>query len=143
MIAYLAEVLRYLRLRPLVGASDEHHLFDAAELPRSLEPKALSAHLTPLGPLWTDRLAETKTRAFRVIRDGVVTRSWDAPGDEASRAGRLYSVTKSVLSLAWGVADAEGRVPGLDEPVAQRALSRTGGAGQDQEQRLGGHGVSR
>jgi len=26
-------------------------------------------------------------------------------------------VTKSVLSLAWGIADAEGRVPGLDEPV--------------------------
>jgi CubicO group peptidase (beta-lactamase class C family) len=31
--------------------------------------------------------------------------------------GRLYSVTKSVLSLAWGIADAEGRVPPLDQPV--------------------------
>ena len=116
-MSYLSEVLRYLRRRPSVGASDEHLLFDAVELPPAPEPRPLAKRLNPLGQPWVDRLTATKTRAFRVIRDGEVTRSWDAPGDPAGRAGRLYSVTKSVLSLAWGVADAEGRVPGLDEPV--------------------------
>ncbi len=31
--------------------------------------------------------------------------------------GRLYSITKSILSLAWGIADSEHRVPRLDDPV--------------------------
>jgi CubicO group peptidase (beta-lactamase class C family) len=119
VIAYLGRVLDYLRRRPSVGASDEHQLFDAADLPPAPGARALAASLVPLDPLWTQRLAETQTRAFRVVRRGVVTRSWDAPGDAPDRAGRLYSVTKSVLSLAWGIADAEGRVPGLDAVVHQ------------------------
>jgi len=119
VIEYLGRVLGYLRRRRSVGASDEHHLFDAVHLPPMPAARPLPAALLPLASPWTDLLASTQTRAFRVVRDGVVTRSWDAPGDTPDRPGRLYSVTKSVLSLAWGIADAEGRVPGLDEPVHQ------------------------
>jgi len=119
VIAYLGRVLGYLRRRPAVGASDEHRLFDAVELPPVPQPCALPSSLLPLGSEWENRLSATKTRAFRVIRDGVVSRTWNAPGDPPGRPGRLYSVTKSVLSLAWGIAEAEGRVPGLDESVFQ------------------------
>jgi len=119
---YLFRVLDYLRRRPTVGASDEHLLFDAVDLPAVVHAQRLPSVPVPLSADWSDRLRTTHTRAFRVVRDGVVTRAWDAPGDSPNRMGRLYSVTKSVLSLAWGIADAEGRVPGLDEPV-YRGLS--------------------
>lgn len=117
MIGYLARVLWYQRARPAVGASDEHRLFSAVDLPPAPGARALPDRTVPLPPAWDQRLVQTKTRAFRVVRDGRVTGSWDAPGDGPGRPGRLYSVTKSVLSLAWGIADAEGRVPPLDEPV--------------------------
>lgn len=116
MIGYLARVWDYVRRRPRVGASDEHRLFWAVDLPAaSAQPLARAEK--PLSSEWANRLTSTQTRAFRVLRQGVVTTSWDAPGDHPDRIGRLYSVTKSVLSLAWGIADAERRVPPLDEPV--------------------------
>lgn len=117
MTGYLARVVRYAWARRSVGASDDHRLFPATVLPPVPGAVPLPRDLRPLDAGWTDRLATTRTRAFRVVRDGVVTAAWDAPGDAPDRPGRLYSVTKSVLSLAWGIADAEGRVPGLDEPV--------------------------
>jgi len=113
---YGRAVIRYARKRSSLGASDEHQLFDAVTLPPS-PTRPLPASLSPLSPLWTDRLASTKTRAFRVLREGVITARWDAPGDAPGRMGRLYSVTKSILSLAWGIADAEHRVPSLDAAV--------------------------
>ena len=115
MIEYLGRVLGYVRRRS-VGASDEHRLFDAIDLP-SVPSQPLAQSLLPLSTDWQQRLSSTQTRAFRVVRDGTVTRSWEAPGDSPDRPGRLYSITKSVLSLAWGMADAEGRVPGLDQVV--------------------------
>jgi len=125
--AYLARVLLYLLKGRSRGASDEHQLFDAVELPASHRPLVLPRSGRTLSADWNQRLTETKTRAFRVWRDRELT-AWDAPGDAPERAGRLYSITKSVLSLAWGVADAEGRVPPLDEPVYRgltvRALLR-------------------
>jgi CubicO group peptidase (beta-lactamase class C family) len=121
--AYLLRALLYLLRGRSLGASDEHRLFDAVELPASNRPVLLTRSGRPLPPVWTQRLIETKTRAFRVFRDGQLT-AWDAPGDAPERAGRLYSVTKSVLSLAWGAADAEGLVPGLDEPVYRELTVR-------------------
>lgn len=117
MMGYGAAVVRYALRRSKVGASDEHRLFAAVDLPPAPGASPLPRDLRPLPLAWEARLAETKTRAFRVVRNGTVTASWDAPGDAPDRPGRLYSITKSVLSLAWGEADAEGRVPGLDQPV--------------------------
>jgi CubicO group peptidase (beta-lactamase class C family) len=117
VIGYLARVARYVWTRRSVGASDEHRLFPAVELPPAPGATPLPRQLRSLDGTWAERLAVTRTRAFRVVRDGTVVAHWDAPGDPSDRPGRLYSVTKSVLSLAWGIADAEGRVPPLDEPV--------------------------
>jgi CubicO group peptidase (beta-lactamase class C family) len=114
--SYLARVLLYLARGRSRGASDEHLDFDAAELPPSPRPMLVPRRDTPLSAAWIEQLTSTQTRAFRVYRDSAMT-SWDAPGDRPERPGRLYSITKSVLSLAWGAADAEGLVPKLDEPV--------------------------
>ena len=117
MIEYLRNVVRYARRRSRLGASDEHHLFAAVDLPPAPVASPLPSQPGTLSAPWAQRLFDTKTRAFRVVRNGVVTSAWDAPGDAPHRPGRLYSVTKSVLSLAWGIADGERLVPGLDEPV--------------------------
>ncbi len=114
--SYLLRVLLYALRAPRIGASDEHRLFDAVELPPSPSPFLLARGSRTLSRRWVDLLTETKTRAFRVFRDGALT-AWDSPGDAPERAGRLYSITKSALSLAWGVADAENRVPRLDDAV--------------------------
>lgn len=124
MTGYLGAVVRYLLIRSQTGASDEHRLFPAIDLPPAPGASPLPRVLNPLPEAWTDQLAQTQTRAFRVVRDGVVTASWDAAGDASDRPGRLYSITKSVLSLAWGQADAEGRVPRLDEPVFEGLTPR-------------------
>jgi CubicO group peptidase (beta-lactamase class C family) len=125
--AYLARVLLYLLQGRSRGASDEHRLFDAVELPPSSRPRLLPRTGRILSAEWSRRLTETQTRAFHVWRDGALT-VWDAHDDAPERPGRLYSITKSALSLAWGIADAEGRVPALDEPVYRgltvRALLR-------------------
>lgn len=98
-----------------VGASDEYQLFPKISLG---QPTAKPLQATvPVPSAWQGLLAETKTRAFRVWRENRPLQGWDAPGDDPLRVGRLYSVTKSVLSLAWGIADAEKRVPQLDEIV--------------------------
>ncbi len=123
-MGYWGNLARYAWLRRGVGASDEHRLFPAVELPPVPGATPLQRALRPLSPLWDQRLLSTGTRAFRVLRNGVVTSSWDAPGDAADRPGRLYSVTKSILSLAWGLADAEGRVPALDQPVFEGLTPR-------------------
>ena len=117
MIGYLRAVVRYLYRRSSVRISDSHRLFDAVVLPPSPSALALPAALLPLPRVWVERLASTQTRSFRVVHNGVLTGSWDHPGDLPHRYGRLFSITKSVLSLAWGIADAEHRVPTLDEPV--------------------------
>lgn len=116
-VAYAARVAAYAALRRSVGASDEHRLFPL--LPLSARPglPPWPGERRPVSPAWAEVLASTRTRAFRVLRGGQVTLAWDAPGDAPERAGRLYSVSKSVLSLAWGLAAAEARVPGLDEVV--------------------------
>jgi len=124
VIGYPAALVRYVLARRGVGASDEHRLFPAIELPPAPGATPLPQNHRSLPPIWAQRLSETQTRAFRVVRDGRVTGSWDAPADAPNRPGRLYSITKSVLSLAWGVADAEGRVPRLDEPVFQGLTPR-------------------
>jgi CubicO group peptidase (beta-lactamase class C family) len=121
---YLAAVVRYALARRKTGASDEHRLFAAIELPPAPGAVPLPRSLQPLTKAWTDRLTSTHTRAFRVVRDATLTRTWDAPGDDPQRPGRLYSITKSVLSLAWGVAEADGRVPGLDTPVFEGLTPR-------------------
>lgn len=123
-MGYWGAVASYALRRSKVGASDEHQLFSTIALPPAPGAKPLPRALRPLSAEWSSRLAATQTRAFRVVRDGVVTSSWDAPGDAPNRVGRLYSITKSVLSLAWGAADAEGRVPGLDVPVHQGLTPR-------------------
>lgn len=123
-MGYLAAVVRYVLARRHLGASDEHRLFSAIDLPPAPNASPLPRACTPLSARWASQLTTTHTRAFRVVRDGVVTTSWDAPGDAANRPGRLYSITKSVLSLAWGAADAEGRVPGLDTPVFEGLTPR-------------------
>lgn len=120
--SYLARVLMYRR-HSSVGASDEHRLFDAVELPASASPLMLARSDRALSAAWNRRLLETKTRAFRVFQNGELT-AWNAPADAPERAGRLYSITKSVLSLAWGVAAAENRVPALDEPVYRGLTAR-------------------
>lgn len=124
MTGYLAAVVRYALARRNVGASDEHRLFSAVDLPPAPGAVPLPRTLSPLSAAWTERLLATRTRAFRVVRDGVMTTAWDAPGDAPDRPGRLYSITKSVLSLAWGAADIEGRVPPLDTPVFQGLTPR-------------------
>lgn len=117
MIGYGLALLGYLTRRHRFGASDEHRLFPAVELPPVPGTPSLPRVEHRLTAEWDRKLTDTKTRAFRVVREGVVTRSWDAPGDEPGRPGRLYSITKSVLSMAWGAAEGEGRVPHLDDPV--------------------------
>lgn len=124
MTGYLGAVVRYALARSKVGASDEHRLLPAITLPPAPGASPLPQSLRRLSEVWVDRLSATKTRAFRVVRDGAVTGSWNAPADAPDRPGRLYSITKSVLSLAWGAADAEGRVPTLDEPVFQGLTPR-------------------
>jgi CubicO group peptidase (beta-lactamase class C family) len=114
--SYLLRVLSYGRKSRALGSFDEHRLFPAVDLPPS-DAAALPKALRPLSAEWQQRLAQTHSRQFVVLRDGRQTAGWSAPGTELAAPGRLYSITKSVLSLCIGIARSEGLFPPLDEPV--------------------------
>ena len=114
---YLWRAFRYRSLSRSTEAFREYQLFPRVELPAVSAVATPSSEL-PLSPAWQQRLAATHTRQFAVLREGRLTGRWADPSTLADEPGRLYSVTKSVLSLSIGIALAEGFFPPIDKPVA-------------------------
>jgi CubicO group peptidase (beta-lactamase class C family) len=52
-----------------------------------------------------------------IIRDGVLIGEAYFPGSSAQQQHRIYSITKSVISLLIGSAVAQGHLPGIDQPI--------------------------
>ncbi|MEI8094656.1 MAG: serine hydrolase [Spirochaetales bacterium] len=119
---YLLRALGYTRAQRKVGAFGEYQLFAAVDLAPSgaLGQRTFGGDQTslPLSSTWQARLEQTSTKSFVVVRGGEVTRQWTAPGILPSQPGRLYSLTKSLLSVAIGIALDEGLFPPLETPVA-------------------------
>lgn len=67
---------------------------------------------------FTDFLAETKTNAFVVVRDGTVVYQWYAPGITESTMLPSYSVAKSVVGILAGQAIADGKLKESDTFVS-------------------------
>lgn len=113
---YLWRAFRYRALSRSQGAFREYQLFPRVEL-AAVSAVATTGPEPSLSPAWQQRLASTHTRQFVVLREGKLTGRWTAPNTLPDEPGRLYSVTKSVLSLAIGIALAEGLFPPLNKPV--------------------------
>ncbi|MEY3347077.1 MAG: hypothetical protein RIR40_802 [Actinomycetota bacterium] len=72
------------------------------EIPRDGEemPKEVQYQKAPLS--WEDFLSETKTNAFLVIRNGVLTYEWYKEGFAAQTRFPSYSVAKTMTSIMIG-----------------------------------------
>ena len=92
---------------------------DAQPLPRRPDAAAVAAAWQAAGgklPL-EDDLAGLGTQAFVVLRDGAVLYEGYFNGTRADTWVTSFSVAKSILSVLFGSAVAEGRIASLDDPV--------------------------
>lgn len=80
------------------------------EIPRDGEemPKEVQYQKAPLS--WEDFLSETKTNAFLVIRNGVLTYEWYKEGFAAQTRFPSYSVAKTMTSIMIGQLVAAGKI---------------------------------
>jgi CubicO group peptidase (beta-lactamase class C family) len=80
------------------------------EIPRDSEemPNEVLYQKAPLS--WEDFLSETKTNAFLVIRNGVLTYEWYKEGFAAETRFPSYSVAKTMTSIMIGQLVAAGKI---------------------------------
>jgi len=80
------------------------------EIPRDSEdmPDEVLYQKAPLS--WEDFLSETKTNAFLVIRNGVLTYEWYKEGFAAQTRFPSYSVAKTMTSIMIGQLVAAGKI---------------------------------
>ncbi|HWI30055.1 MAG TPA: serine hydrolase [Microbacterium sp.] len=84
------------------------------------------------GPLPTaDFLTATSTNALLIVRDGVLTTEWYAPGVSPERKHSSWSVAKSIVSLLIGHAVTDGLIDVDDRLVDILPEMRTGGPFDD------------
>lgn len=93
------------------------------------------------GPSFDRFLAENRTTAFLILADGVLVDERYYAGNARGSLFKSFSITKSILSAAIGIAEAEGLIsardplgrylPNLDAPLAslplQHLLDNTAG----------------
>ena len=84
------------------------------EIPTGSEdmPSEVQYKKSPLS--WDEFLAETKTNAFLVIRNGVLTHEWYNEGFSASTQFPSYSVAKTMTSIMIGQLIASGKIKESD-----------------------------
>lgn len=84
------------------------------EIPRDSEvmPSEVQYKKAPLS--WDDFLSETKTNAFLVIRNGVLTYEWYKDGFVAETRFPSYSVAKTMTSIMIGQLVATGKIKESD-----------------------------
>jgi CubicO group peptidase (beta-lactamase class C family) len=74
-----------------------------------------------------DLLAQTNTTAFLVLLGDTLLFEWYGGGMVAESVQTSFSVAKSILSLAVGIAIADGSIHGLDVPVTELVTELAGG----------------
>ncbi len=94
-----------------------HEIAPAAkpiDIPRDKEemPSEVQYKKAPLA--WEDFLSETKTNAFLVIRNGVLTYEWYKDGFAADTRFPSYSVAKTMTSIMIGQLIAAGKIKESD-----------------------------
>lgn len=83
-------------------------------------PRRASACLTPEAMSNAQALVEKAgSSAFLVWRDGAIEHEWTGPGSSPETRIDPASMHKTVLGLAFGLAQADGFVPDLDAPVSR------------------------
>ena len=84
------------------------------DIPRDKEemPSEVQYRKAPLA--WEDFLSETKTNAFLVIRNGVLTYEWYKDGFAADTRFPSYSVAKTMTSIMIGQLIAAGKIKESD-----------------------------
>jgi len=84
------------------------------DIPRDKEemPSEVQYKKAPLA--WNDFLSETKTNAFLVIRNGVLTYEWYKDGFAADTRFPSYSVAKTMTSIMIGQLIAAGKIKESD-----------------------------
>ena len=104
----------------------DHQHFSNAPIARAATPSPLPAQ--PAALRWpgglddsaaSAMLAEHHTVALLVLRRGVLVHEQYLNGFSRETVGTSFSAAKSVVSLLLGVAVAEGRVQGVDDPVTR------------------------
>lgn len=63
--------------------------------------------------------ADVGSTAFLVYHKGKLQHAWYAPGTGAGTVGHTYTLHYAPVALLIGIAQAEGRLGGLDEPVVR------------------------
>jgi CubicO group peptidase (beta-lactamase class C family) len=62
-------------------------------------------------------LTETETTVFLVVKDGVLVHEWYADGVDPNALHTSFSVSKSILSTAIGMAVQDGSIGSLEDPI--------------------------
>ena len=62
-------------------------------------------------------LTETETTVFLVVKDGVLVHEWYADGVDPNALHTYFSVSKSILSTAIGMAVQDGSIGSLEDPI--------------------------
>jgi len=62
-------------------------------------------------------LTETETTVFLVVKDGVLVHEWYAGGIDPNALHTSFSISKSILSTAIGMAVQDGFIGSLEDPI--------------------------
>ena len=124
----------YLALRPLVVAAALVGTLGARPAPRAPGPEVAAARPAAASPAAPDRAlldsAERRAAALPrltsllVARDGAIVTERYYHGGRRDRRANIKSASKSVVSALVGIAIAEGRLRGVDQPVGELLAPR-------------------
>lgn len=106
----------------------DHKIFQSRPLSPSPTPHQFKRSLVPKGPKsvnykkkknipFEQMLQESGTVAFLVIRNDSILYDHYSNGHEAKAISASFSMAKSVVSMLFGIAMAEGKIKSVDEPV--------------------------
>lgn len=100
-----------------LGYANIRSINPVREIPASNDPLILEPELWPENPEWAEQMEALHLAGLLVIQDGKIRLEHYRQGHDENQRWMSFSITKSVVSLLYGIAISEGLIESLDERV--------------------------
>jgi len=111
-------ILAWTPQEQLLGYPNIRKINPVREIPPSSDPLPLPRKLWPPSHRWDEEMAELHLTGLVIVEDGTIRFEGYRQGHSKDQRWMSFSIAKSVVSLLYGFAIAEGHIDDLDETVA-------------------------